>query len=268
MANLKKLTGLLAAVAIACLAMVACASDNPESTQATFDIGIVDRALFSGPETIKVNQNDEVTINISADEQTEFHLHGYDLTASASPGGKGKLTFTANATGRFPFAVHVSGESADGGHGEHGGHSHSHTAQIEAANHMSVSLTARPYPDGGYLLAIDTEGFEFAPELAGMAHVDGVGHGHVYVDGVKQGRIYGDYFHLDELEPGERVIRVSLNANTHEEYTSQGHPVSDTVTVTAPGEPTGASHDHSHDHGDRDDAHAEIELGWLEVAPN
>lgn len=74
----------------------------------TFELGIQGKKLVSGPATIKVNQDDEVTIKITSDESEEFHIHAYDNSVELEPGKQATLTFKANLSGRFPFELENS----------------------------------------------------------------------------------------------------------------------------------------------------------------
>lgn len=105
---------------------------------------------------------------------------------------------------------------------------------IEAESLISVALETELDAVSGVNGRIITEGFTFAPNSVGAAHVDGEGHSHVYVDGKKIGRVYGAWFHLDKLEPGVREIRVELNANSHGVYHWNGAAVEATTRVTIP----------------------------------
>jgi hypothetical protein len=138
------------------------------------------------------------------------------------------------------------------GHDHHDhGHGHHHHGTIEADRPMSVTLEVVRDPMGkGYNVLIFPVNFHWTPLRASTAHVPGEGHGHLYInDGETYFRIYGNYFHLrDEwLREGENTIRVTLNANTHDEYTVDGVLVSDTVTIV---HPMSATHDHGHTHHD------------------
>lgn len=74
----------------------------------TFNLVIKEKKVVSGPATIKVNQGDEVTINITSDEAEEFHVHAYDNSIELESNVKATLTFTANLSGRFPFELEKS----------------------------------------------------------------------------------------------------------------------------------------------------------------
>ena len=121
---------------------------------------------------------------------------------------------------------------------DHGAHDHS---EIESAVPISLQMTTNVEDNGGVNISLTTDGFRWAPENVDGANVNGEGHGHIYVDGVKVGRMYGPHYHLTGLEPGERELRVTLNANAHNELTYNGEHLEAIETITVP-EP-------SHSHG-------------------
>ena len=92
------------------------ANSMPESTSSSqtatsakiFDLIIKNKKLTAGPDTLKVTEGDEVTINITSDEAEEFHLHGYDKSVELEASKEAQLTFSANLTGRFPFELEKS----------------------------------------------------------------------------------------------------------------------------------------------------------------
>ena len=117
-----------------------------------------------------------------------------------------------------------------------GPHTHDGTmaAPVEAPEGMSVSLQMIADSVSGYNLRIVTEGFRFAPESAGAAHVPGEGHAHLYVNGVKT-RVYSEWFHLDGLAPGTHEVRVTLNANDHSPYAVGGVMLEDSLSLQVAG---------------------------------
>ena len=127
---------------------------------------------------------------------------------------------------------------------------------------MSVSVTAAPDDQSGANLVITTSGLTFAPDKVDQPHVAGEGHAHVYVDGVKLGRVFANDHYISDLDPGERTIRITLNANSHEQYVRGDHPVEATTTVVIPGEPVDMA-----DHEASASEPAEIDLGRLIVLP-
>lgn len=109
-----------------------------------------------------------------------------------------------------------------------------HGAPVEASESMSVSLQVIADSVSGYNLRIAVQGFRFAPENAGAAHVPGEGHAHLYVNGVKT-RVYSDWFHLDGLAPGTHELLVTLNANDHSSYVIGGVMVEDSLSLQVAG---------------------------------
>ena len=79
--------------------------------------------IQSGKKVIRVKQGDEVKLNLTADQTTEIHLHGYDIEKTISPGRVVVMEFQAKVAGRFPVTVHGSHSHGrkkrkSGGHGE------------------------------------------------------------------------------------------------------------------------------------------------------
>ena len=220
---------LAAAVALTTL-IASCGGGEPE--ELTFNLEIKQRALSEEDSTIEVKQDDMLTIVLTSDEPVTYHLHGYDLEGSASPDMPATLEFDAYATGSFPITIHVPAQPATG--------SDPHSTTIEAPQDMTVSVEVTPDALSGVNLTINTTGFEFAPQNVDGQHVQGEGHAHVYVDGEKIGRVYGPHYYLGHVEAGERVIRISLNANSHEEYARGDDPLEAIANVTV--EPGGGDH--------------------------
>jgi len=114
-------------------------------------------------------------------------------------------------------------------------HTHSMLEPIEATGDPipTVSLTVTADPVSGFNVHADVEHLEWAPEKAGLDHVDGEGHAHVYVDGEKVARIYGEWYHLTGVTAGTHTVTVTLNTNTHAPYATGGVEIADTVTIEA-----------------------------------
>ena len=72
----------------------------------TFDLSVEGGEM--SPAEISVNEGDNVTLRVSADEPMEFHLHGYDVEQEVGPGQKARLHFEADLTGRFEIEDHES----------------------------------------------------------------------------------------------------------------------------------------------------------------
>ncbi len=123
-----------------------------------------------------------------------------------------------------------------GSHGDHGNHApHGEMLSLpEGSGAPGIRINATPDPVSGWNLEIVTDGFRFAPERAGMDHVPGEGHAHVYVDGEKIARQYGSWLHISGLAPGAHVIAVTLNANDHRLLAVGGKPLRAETTITVP----------------------------------
>ncbi len=78
------------------------------SNSKSFDLVVKNKKLVSGPDTLKVTEGDQVTINITSDEDEELHLHGYDKSVDLTKNQPSSLTFQAILTGRFPYELEKS----------------------------------------------------------------------------------------------------------------------------------------------------------------
>ena len=74
------------------------------------------------PGTIRVKQGDMVTLKIDAEDDGEFHLHGYDIEQNIDGDAVASFYFVADATGRFKITFHHS-KKGDDKHKE-GNHGH------------------------------------------------------------------------------------------------------------------------------------------------
>jgi len=158
-----------------------------------------------------------------------FHLVGLEP-------GEHEIVVTLNANDHSDYLI--DGDAISGSAmvtvAEPSGMSHGHHDQIEAESPMNVEIVAEADAVKGANVTINATGFTFAPENVNGEHVDGEGHAHIYVDGVKLSRVYGDSIYLGNLTEGMHEIRVTLNANTHADYTVDGEVVEATVMVHIP----------------------------------
>lgn len=65
----------------------------------TFEVTVT-KASSMSPDTLTVNQNDMVTINVHSDTTGEVHLHEYDIAFDAVAGQVVSHTFKADKTGQ------------------------------------------------------------------------------------------------------------------------------------------------------------------------
>ena len=86
------------------------------AAELTFALRIENGRVPANMRLIRVKQGDVVKLEWSADRREIVHLHGYDLEKEVAPGTVTDLTFTANATGRFPIHLHAP-KADSGAHG-------------------------------------------------------------------------------------------------------------------------------------------------------
>ena len=197
-----------------------------------FIVGWLEEPAFEGfQNAVSVRVNKVVDSEEAAAMGVQKEEHGQP----GHHGGEPESTSPANPEDSSETAGHHETEDKDesseaaGHHGTadsntqaSGGH---HYNTIEAAAGMSVDINVTVDLLAGVNVQILTEGFTFAPENVNGAHVESEGHAHIYVDGVKVSRVYTPWFYLKDLTPGEREIRITLNANSHEEYAVAGSNV-------------------------------------------
>ena len=73
------------------------------------EVHIVNREVV-GDQLIRVTQGQIVEMIWVTDEETQVHIHGYEIHIPASPDNPAKVTFEAHATGRFPVTSHGYGD--------------------------------------------------------------------------------------------------------------------------------------------------------------
>lgn len=121
---------------------------------------------------------------------------------------------------------------------------HTHHDPIEVSGEVpEATLTVTESTDGGWDVYSEISNFRFAPEHASGPHVPGEGHLHLYIDGVKVARLYSQWWHIDQLSPGEHEIRIEVNANNHAPYAVGGKTISATTVLTVAGEVTDSAAD-------------------------
>jgi len=93
-------------------ASAAAAGSTPAS--GTFSIVISKEHPPAPSDVIRVNKDDQVTLQITSDRVGHLEVHGYRKEVQVAPGTTATLSFAAVRTGRFPIDLHGS----DGAHVE------------------------------------------------------------------------------------------------------------------------------------------------------
>jgi hypothetical protein len=70
--------------------------EGPEPVRITFQGGDV-----TGPRRAEFTAGDRVILIVRADVSDHVHVHGYDLMKDVAPGAPARISFEANAPGRF-----------------------------------------------------------------------------------------------------------------------------------------------------------------------
>lgn len=104
------------------LLFAACGGGSPGT--AGFDLTVADRVLVGNRTTFVVDEGDQITFTITADEQGELHLHGYDLRRDIGPDAPTTFTLKADATGRFAMELHI--DAAENSHDTDAADDHGH----------------------------------------------------------------------------------------------------------------------------------------------
>ena len=111
------------------------------------------------------------------------------------------------------------------------GHHHGTVELTDKSNLPSLGLDVQRDSMSGWNIHIPTSNFRFAPEHVGQSAQAGEGHAHLYVDGNKVARLYGPWFHLEPQAPGQHQLRVTLNANSHDELAVDGKTIDATAEI-------------------------------------
>lgn len=237
-------------LALTCL-LAACNSREPEDR--TFNLEVQDGILVRGNPPLQVNQGDSITIVVGTNEHILFHLHGYDIEQEAGPGKPARLVFLANATGSYPFTIHVSGS---GGTHEHADHA-SGCQGILPANAPTPEIvlsTAMEHDAGEIKVSVELQNFSLSSDTSGKEVAKG--HWHLFIDGNLVGMYATPETTITVEKAGDHQFMATLADNAHCEY-----GVSTNVTVHVEEGAHGEEAAHHKDDG------KEIELGRLDVRP-
>lgn len=89
--------------------------------------------------------------------------------------------------------------------------------------------------DGGnWVVSVETDEFEFTPELVDGLHIPGTGHGHLYLNGMKLQRMNSATARINALPAGDHVVSVTLNTNDHRAYVVGETPVTASASIFVP----------------------------------
>lgn len=124
---------------------------------------------------------------------------------------------------------------------QHKAHQHPQFEIPAGAAVPEVKIHAMADKNGGWNLHIATTNFVFAPHKSGSEDLIGEGHAHLFVNGKKVARVYGEWYHLS-LPSGKVKVKVTLNSNTHMDYTYQGKPIVAEVELNEERSIAGHSH--------------------------
>ena len=94
-----------------------------------------------------------------------------------------------------------------------------------------IALELTKDPMSGWNLFIKTTNFEFAPKNVNQPHQVGKGHAHLYLNGRKYARVYSPYFHLPDFIGDKNELKVTLNANGHENLAIGNEPIEKVVIL-------------------------------------
>ncbi len=116
------------------------------------------------PETIRVKQDDMVTLKIEAEEPGELHLHGYDIEKEVVAGELVDFYFVAETTGRYQITFHAGG-GTHGGTFESGPLEPGDTFTYEVEDHLVGTMVhfhshMRPAVAGSITVSLDAPSAE------------------------------------------------------------------------------------------------------------
>lgn len=208
-------------VALTAIALTACSSSEPQDV--SFDLTVADRALTAEDTTFVATQGDTVTLNLSADENAEFHVHGYELIEEVAADATGTITFEADATGRFAVEIHVVDTTEPA---------------CQAGDDASLHLIVEPGDEEGqFVVTADLESFELH---------DG-NHWHLFLDGDPQGMFFETSTEV-QMSEGMHEVRGAL---VDADHCDMG--VEDTVMFTVAAHDADVAPDDDHDAEAHDD---------------
>lgn len=85
---------------------------EPSPKPKVFNLSIKQGQL-ENPENQKLTviEGEKVTIEVTSDDDAEFHLHGYDILVEIAAGETKEINFVADISGRFEFELEEIGST-------------------------------------------------------------------------------------------------------------------------------------------------------------
>ena len=140
-------TFMLALYGLALTAFILSATACSTSTPQTIDLDVSIKNYSMAPNTIIVEHNDTLVLNLSSDQEGTIHIHGYDMKQDVSPKTKSQLILKSHATGKYNIAFHPktahraeTTESSGEAHEDHEEHHSDHSQSTEEGHSKDDEL--------------------------------------------------------------------------------------------------------------------------------
>jgi hypothetical protein len=98
----------------------------------------------------------------------------------------------------------------------------------------TVKLRAEPLPNGGWLIRLEAQHFQFTEICVVDAPAQPLGHAHLLLDGVKIASAYQPMIRIDALPPGQHTLRAVLRGQDHRALLGQHGLIEDDLTLEVP----------------------------------
>ena len=243
-------TAVLATVCFSLTFFIGCSSENTTSSSRTISLVIEDGSL-QGESTVKSNQNETVTFKIKSNQTGTLHIHGYDLEKDITANHEALFSMKATATGRFMIAFHSKTTEPGMEHG----HGDKHHHEVDLTSHGAIFLSPGLQKNDSYSFAINEEYIGLT--IPYHNHMDSSMFGTITVSKESNYSDHSITITDNSFEPSS--IFASPGVTILWENTS------DSAVIIASGQHSVKPEEHEgHDHSDME----ELELGYLEVAPN
>lgn len=197
-------------------------NDGPPDRLLSVTSPIARETIFSGREDPAGLPIPAMMSPSLAPDGAHIRMSGFAVTPA--PGQLIPFELEFEQAGRITGKARIASEVMQG--------STAHGIELSQTIAPTVSLSATRENEG-WLVNARLEHFRFAPELLGLPHMPGEGHGHLYLGGVKITRMLFETIEIGALPPGEHRLRLTLSTNDHQTCLSGGAPVSDEITIVS-----------------------------------